>query len=201
MAEPPPPAPVRRPRDAATVAAAAGALFDRPLPAAWSDDAAAGFADAREDARPKNRSAIPFRVGAEWFALPTAAFAEVVSRRTVHTVPHRRTPALLGLVNVRGELVPCLSLARLLGMAEEASAGAGEVRRLIVLRGGGGRCALPVREVQNTCRFNDLDVLPAPDTVARGATAFTRGLLPDGGRTLSLLDAAPLLAALDRCLA
>lgn len=192
-------APGRAGRDAATLAEAAAKLFDRPASATWSAEAAAAFAERRDAGRHKDRSAIRFRIGPEWFAVATGAFDEVVSRRIIHTLPHKRAPALLGLVNVRGELVVCLSLARLLAI--EGDAEPSRWARLMVLRGPSGRCAVPVDEVQHTCRFHDGEVVPPPDTVARAATAFTRGLLPDGGRMLSWLDEGRLLAELDRCLA
>jgi chemotaxis-related protein WspD len=59
-----------------------------------------------------------FRIGAEWLALPTPAFQEVAERRVIHTLPHRRHGVVLGLVNIRGELLICVSLGRLLGLAE-----------------------------------------------------------------------------------
>ena len=55
-----------------------------------------------------------FRLQAEWLALPAQVFQEVAERRPVHSLPHRRQGIVLGLVNVRGELLLCVSLARLL---------------------------------------------------------------------------------------
>ena len=39
--------------------------------------------------------------------------------RLIHSLPHRRQGIVLGLVNVRGELLICVSLARLLGIVPD----------------------------------------------------------------------------------
>jgi chemotaxis-related protein WspD len=186
-------------RNCPTFARAAADLFDAPADPAAALEAAEALAQPSDTSRHTDRSAIRFRIGREWFALATGAFDEVVSPRVIHTLPHKRTPVLLGLVNVRGDLVICLSLARL--MALEADEAPSRSARLLVLRGPSGRCAVPVDEVQHTCRYHDSQLMAPPATVARGASAFTAGLLPDGERMLSSLDAASLFDALDRCLA
>ena len=185
-------------RNCPTFSKAAADLFDGPADPAWSREVGAGIAEARDASRHKDRSAIRFRIGTEWFALATSAFDEVVSPRTIHSLPHKRTSVVLGLVNVRGDLIICLSLAHLMGIgADEAPT---RSARLLVLRGPSGRCAVPVDEVQHTYRYHDGQLLPPPDTVARAGNAFTRGLLPDEGRMLSRLDETSLLDALDRSL-
>ena len=67
-----------------------------------------------------------FRLGAEWFALPTIAVDEVAELRGIHSLPHRRGGMLLGLVNVQGELIVCVSLARVLGLKNVVASTAGE---------------------------------------------------------------------------
>ncbi len=42
-----------------------------------------------------------FRVAGEWLALPPALFLEILEKRPVHSLPHRRKGVVLGLVNVR----------------------------------------------------------------------------------------------------
>lgn len=142
-------------------------------------------------------SVMVFRLGAEWFALPTHVLDEIIPLRAIHSLPHRRHPALLGLVNVRGELVICLSLAHVL----LGAGGAAEPVRLVVMRHEGRRLAFPVDDVQHA-RHHDRDRLqPVPVTLARSASAFTRGLLAWQGHQVGRLDEALVFAALERCLA
>jgi chemotaxis-related protein WspD len=55
-----------------------------------------------------------FRLGREWLALSANLFKQVTSPSPVHTLPHRSNEILRGLVNVRGQLLLCISLGDLL---------------------------------------------------------------------------------------
>lgn len=142
------------------------------------------------------QSLMLFRLGAEWFALPTLALDEIVSLRPIHSLPHRRDAALLGLVNVRGDLVICVSLARLLpGPGADPAQG-----WLMVARHDGGRFAFPVDEVAQTIDCAPGARRPLPATLALSAGAFTRGLVRWGERDVGWLDETALFAAFDRVL-
>ena len=187
-------------RNCPAFSAAAVSLLDRErsseAPLAGAEVAAARNHGAEQ---PPERSAIMFRIGQEWFALATRLLDEVTEMRVLHALPHRRGPVVLGIVNVRGELVVCVSLGRLLGIAEDTGP-PGRRRRLLVIRGTGGRLAAPVDEVQHTHRYHDSALIPPPATVMRSETSFTRGLLAWGERTASSLHEDRLLEALDRSL-
>jgi chemotaxis-related protein WspD len=77
------------------------------------------FAREKKLAASGKISAMLFRVGPEWLSLPTTLFQEVAPNRLIHSLPHRRQGIVLGLVNVRGELLICVSLARLLGIVPD----------------------------------------------------------------------------------
>ena len=47
------------------------------------------------------------------------------SLRTIHSLPHRRSGVVLGLANVRGELLVCVSLGQMLRLGETAAAETG----------------------------------------------------------------------------
>ncbi|WP_420995685.1 chemotaxis protein CheW [Cupriavidus sp. 30B13] len=154
-------------------------------------------------------SCLVFRVGDEWLALPAAALAEVTAPCPVHTLPHRRHAAVLGLASVRGNLLVCISLARLLGQDVPAAASApgnaassaGHGARLLVLGQGRGAIALPVDEVTGIERVAESALQPLPTTLSRASTRYARALLQSGGRSVGLLDAALLQQALTRSLA
>jgi chemotaxis-related protein WspD len=59
-----------------------------------------------------------FRLGAEWLALPSGIVQEATRPNPIHTVPHRSDRIFLGLVNVRGALLLCISLRHLLGIED-----------------------------------------------------------------------------------
>ena len=184
-------------RNCPNYSAAAATLLDRELAGPAAAVATSHFAETAPAGDADTQSAVIFRVGAEWFAVSTLLLDEIVSVRAIHSLPHRRNPALLGLANVRGELVTCVSIARLL-FGEAAPLPQG---RLIVMRHASGRLAFPVDEVQHTHRYRPDELTPVPPTVAKSASAFTRGLLPWCERIVGCLDERLLLDALNRSLA
>ena len=159
-------------------------------------------ADKQELAR-GTKSAFLFRVGGEWLGIATSAVDEVADLRAIHSLPHRRSGVVLGVANVRGELLVCVSLAQLLGVeakAEETSPRERRqaLRRLLVLRDRGMRLAFPVDEVHGTQRFDEAELKPAPSTVARATASYSRAVLPWEGHSVGLLDDELLFHSLNR---
>lgn len=182
-------------RNCPAYSAAAATLLDRGLAGPPAAATTGHFAQAEPAGDEDTHSAVIFRVGAEWFAVSTLLLDEIVGVRAIHSLPHRRNPALLGLANVRGELVTCVSIARLL-FGESAPLPQG---RLIVMRHTSGRLAFPVDEVQHTHRYRLDSLMAVPPTVAK-STSFTRGLLFWCDRIVGCLDEHRLLEALNRSL-
>ncbi len=103
-------------RNCGVFSAAAHKLLDRPLPETYRQEWTRHFAQTEKALQPAKKSAVVFRLKAEWLALPTHTFQEVGERRPIHSLPHRRDGIVLGLVNVRGELLICVALDRFLGL-------------------------------------------------------------------------------------
>lgn len=144
------------------------------------------------------RSALILRCSAEWLALPTNLCVEVAGLRAVRTLPHRRDPALLGLVNVRGELMPCISLSAMLRLQPSSSAG---TPRLVIVKGEGESTAVHVDEVHGTHRYAQPELQPLPGTVAASPSPNTCATLRWRERSVGLLEGRAFLSSLDRCLA
>jgi chemotaxis-related protein WspD len=171
---------------------AAAALLDRPIPAEFAIYQAHHFEVPKSVDERETQSVVIFRIGPEWFALPTLVVAEVTEHRVIHSVPHRRAGVLLGVVNVRGELLVCASLGRLLGLqaAGEPPPDTSRARngRLLVLRREGVRIVLPVDEVSGVQRFHSKEFKEVPTTVSKAATAHSRAVLSWSGHVVGLLD-------------
>lgn len=184
-------------------AAAAAQLLEREPPAESLAEWSRLVAQPPPEARSATVSLVIFRIGAEWLALPTAAFEEILGPRPVHTLPHRRGGAVLGLANVRGELLACLSLRRILGIGEAAEPEAGRgaaQKRLLVLAHRGSRAACPVDEVEGVHRCDPRALIDPPASLARSAAAYTRKVLRRGERAIGLLDETPLFHTIARSL-
>lgn len=146
-------------------------------------------------------SCLVFRAGQEWLALPATALGEITTPCPIHSLPHRRHAAVLGVAGVRGQLLACISLATLLGGQAAAQDGAAPGTRVLVLGQGRAAIALPVNEVAGVERFAQDRVLPLPTTLSRVALPYLQGVLHSGGRHVGLLDPDRLRQALLEILA
>lgn len=181
---------------------AAAALLDRPVPAEFTIDRTRHFEAPKAVDERETQSVVIFRIGPEWFALPTSVIAEVAERRVIHSVPHRRAGIVLGVVNVRGELLVCVSLGRLLGL-EPLSESIPDVYRtghdrLLVVRRDGVRVVLPADEVSGVQRFHSRELKEVPTTVSKAATAHSKAVLSWSGHVVGLLDDHLLFRTLHR---
>ncbi|MFM8356373.1 MAG: chemotaxis protein CheW [Gammaproteobacteria bacterium] len=147
------------------------------------------------------RSMLVFRVRGEWLAIRTANAREVVEPAPVHRVPHRNDVRFLGLVNVRGELMPCADLGRLLELPNVGPPAREAERvwpRLLVLEREQRSWAFPVAEVEGIQRVQPDAVQPPPVTVELGRSAFTEGVFEGRKGPVSVIDEDTLWYALQR---
>lgn len=223
-------------RNCPVFAAAARTFFDRSAPegyvAEWTRWLAgagdpAGLSTAGESAGSDRDvvSVLIFRLGQEWLAFRTTTVAEVTLPRPVHRVPHRNNEALIGLVNLRGQLQLCVSLHGLLGVnaprpasvpgppgspplpdAFHPEAG-GDVHvagtppsksRLIVLRDRdrSETWIFPAEEVLGVHRLPRTQVLSVSSSLANADISFSQAILRWQDREVSFLDEQRVFAAL-----
>lgn len=181
---------------------AAALLLDRSLPADYRRHWTGHFALEKKRVAPGKMSVVIFRVGAEWLALSTKAFQEVAERRRIHSLPHRRQDVVMGLVNIRGELLICVSLGRLLGIEKPGPPGHSRAirDRLVVAEAQGSVFTFPVEEIHGVHRFHLEELKDAPATVSRANPGFTRGILGWGKKSVGCLNEEALFATLNRSL-
>lgn len=134
-------------------------------------------ADREDVAAP--HSIIAFRVGTWWLALAAAQAREIVDILPKHRVPHRRDARFAGLVNVRGELVPCIDIAAVLGIGRAPAAGsvsrAARARpRMVLLERDGQALAFEVDEVDAVHAVPPEALQPAPADAATAAGRLTQ---------------------------
>lgn len=175
----------------------AARLLDAPVAAAYLRENARHYAQAKTAVRPGAKSAVVFRLAREWLALPTEVFREIAPARPIHSLPHRPDRTVLGVANVRGELLVCVSLAAALGI----DGGPGAEARLAVIGRGSDRFAFPADEVAGLHRYDDAALAPVPATLAHARAVYTRGLFAWDGRSVGVLDAELLFHTLNRSLA
>lgn len=185
---------------------AATMLLERDQPPGYFEERTRYFGQTPADDTSGSGEAVAiFRIGQEWFGLPSGVLTEVAPMRPIHALPHRRGGLVLGLANIRGTLIVCVALNKLLALNETpapAQAGTPNAQqRLLVIEGGRGRLAFPVDEAHGIHHFRPRDLLAVPETLARATGSFSSAVLPWRDVTVALLEAARTIDALERGLA
>ena len=183
-------------RNCPVYAAAAAQLLHAEAPSGYAQEWTELVAAEKPTADIETFAVVIFRVGTEWLALPAAIFKEVAADRVIHSLPHRRNGTLLGVVNIRGELLVCASLMHILGV--EIGVPAGSTRRMLVIQQNGDRTVCPVDEVHGMERFELQTLKQVPTTLGACALTYTRGVLSWRQRSVGVLDAELLFHTLNR---
>ncbi|VVP72892.1 hypothetical protein PS918_01497 [Pseudomonas fluorescens] len=185
-------------RNCAVYSAAATRLLDRY--ALQQEDRAPLSSTAEIEV--KTRSLLMFRLGEEWLGLATRSLVEVAPQQAIHSLPHQRSRALLGVANVRGALVACLSLVELLGLdgVSSVASGARVMPRMLIIAAHGGPIVVPVDEVDGIHAIDERILDAASRSGTQANARYTRGVLPFKGRSLRWLDEEQLLSAVTRSL-
>lgn len=148
------------------------------------------------------RSLLMFRLGEEWLGLVTRCLVEVATLQPIHSLPHQRSRALLGVANVRGALVACLSLVELLGLDATTGVASGTrvMPRMLIIAAHGGPVVVPVDEVDGIHAIDERTLNAAAGVGQQASAKYTRGVLQFKGRSLRWLDEEQLLSAVTRSL-
>ena len=129
-----------------------------------------------------------FRLYHQWWAIDAAAVSEIVSKKTIHPVPHCSNPALAGIANIRGQLRYCMALEVLLGVVPDQlpqSSRRQPYERLLVVAIDGQEWGCWVHEVEGI-KECDVTALQPP------STRYLKGSFEDEGRQVGYLDEAIL---------
>lgn len=189
-------------RNCPVYSSAAADLFQREPPSGYLEDLSEHYARPLTHEDTSARSVVIFRVSQEWLALPATLFEEVVEWRPIHTLPHRRTGFLLGLANVRGQLLVCISMRDLLQIEKTADVKlekqSEKTRRLLVIHREGTRVVFPVDEVHGTHRCRSNDFREIPGTLAKATATYTEAVFAWKNRTAGLLNENLLFETLSR---
>ncbi len=183
-------------RNCPVYAQAGRQLLDREAAPGYIEDWRTRIASVSPQNAAAQCAIVIFRVSGEWLALPTRLIREVVDPTPVHRIPHRQDQRFMGLVNVRGELMPCVSLCEMLSTSAEAEQNLRAWPRLLVLERDGAAWALPVDEVDGARRIPLESLRRPPVTVASGSPSFTASVFTITKGDVGLLDDDLLLLAL-----
>lgn len=182
----------------------AAEFLERPLPDDYLAEGTRHVAQIKQSKEVGTISVVVFRIGAEWLALATEVCIEILAHRPIHSLPHRRNGVVLGVANIRGELVVCVSLTKVLGLHDHdakrtaAQADAALQRRLLVIQLNGNRVICPVDEVFGIVRAGSQELREVPASLRKAAATYTKCVLPWQNKAVGVLDEQFLLQTLTR---
>ncbi len=130
-------------------------------------------------------SAITFRLGNDLYGLSTKLLNDVSHPRKAHHIPHRSNQILTGLVNIRGELILCISLNGLLGLRNHQQT---NPERMIIAQFDDVRIAFPVDRVDGITHYDRHTVQDAPATLSSHDGTYIQGLLDSSEGKIGLLN-------------
>ncbi len=185
--------------------AAGQRVLQRPMPKEYQQEWTRLLAHKKDTDAGHHLMIIVFRIGNEWFSLPVNYLQHVETRRAIHSVPHRNSAIVKGVVNIDGKVKMCFSLGALLGITESATASDSTRRTavyegLVVLKNAGRSYVFPVTEALELARISLEELTAVPSTVSAVSASYLLGLVQYAGHRIGHLDADLVMAGFERSL-
>lgn len=190
-------------RNCEVFSGAAQRNLQRPVSDGYRAEWAGHFRQPQSARAVHDSSALAFRIGREWLALPTTIIASVAPQARSHRLPHRNAPGLVGIVNVGGKLYPSVSLAALLGIDERQAPDQGGrhvFARLLVMQWEEQAFALPVADLHGIVRYSAGAMQAPAATINKGLVRFLSGVVTQDAMHIGVLDTALIGHQLTRLL-
>lgn len=173
-------------------------LLNRPVPAADVEANSRLAAHPGDPASGQSARFLLFRIDEESAALPARVLRRVTPVARPIPIPHRTTGVLRGVCNIRGELVLCGDLRRLLGLPARDGAPrpdqSADLRRMVVLGPADDSWAFEVDALLGVESVDPGAFRAAPVTVGYSIADFTTGVADIVGHTVTILDGERILA-------
>jgi chemotaxis signal transduction protein len=184
--------------DAATHASAILRLLDRPIGQAELDAGTALAARPEDAGRGQAIRLLLFRIGDEAAAIPAKQLRRVTPLARPSPIPHRSSRVLRGICNIRGEIVLCADLHRLLGLPDRVETAvpqetSADPRRMVVIGPPDNSWAFEVDALLGVESVDPASFRAPPITVEYSLGDFTLGVTEIGGRSVTILDGERLL--------
>ena len=134
---------------------------------------------------------IAFNIGEQQFSLRTTAVREIRGWTPATPLPHA-PPFVLGVVNLRGAVLPIVDLAVRLGFPPTQPTAR---HAIVVVEVGDQVSGLLVDGVSDIFTADDAQIQPTPEIAAETAKLYLRGVIAMEGRLIGVIDIANLLPA------
>jgi purine-binding chemotaxis protein CheW len=149
--------------------------------------------DSSKAASGKGSELIAFNIGSQEFCLGTTSVREIRGWTPATALPHA-PPFVLGVVNLRGVVLPIIDLAVRLGFPPTEPT----ARHVIIVAEAGAQVAgLLVDGVSDIFTTDQEQIQPTPDVAAETAKLYLRGVIAMEGRLIGVIDIANLFPPSD----
>ena len=137
------------------------------------------------------REMIAFRIGAQEFCVDVTSIREIRSWTQVTQIPHAPS-FVLGVVNLRGLILPIIDLAARLGYAPAQPTAR---HAIMVAESGAHVVGLLVDGVSDIITIDAKDIQPTPQVASEAARSFISGIFSLESRLISLITLENVLPA------
>jgi purine-binding chemotaxis protein CheW len=142
----------------------------------------------------KGSELIAFNIGSQEFCLGTTSVREIRGWTPATALPHAPV-FVLGVVNLRGVVLPIIDLAVRLGFPPTQPT----ARHVIIVAEAGSQVAgLLVDGVSDIFTAEEAQIQPTPEVAAETAKLYLRGVIAMEGRLIGVVDVANLLPSGDQ---
>ncbi|MFP3870977.1 MAG: chemotaxis protein CheW [Syntrophobacteria bacterium] len=138
----------------------------------------------QETAGPDQQQYLSFRLNNEWYALGVQYLGEVLAPPKITKVPSV-PPHIVGVMNLRGEILSVIDLKRLFGLTQ---GGATQEQAIVVVEHGQIRTGFLVDAIGDLVSFAPEEFNKEPAVVREGQRDVFEGTAPWGESVVSIVD-------------
>jgi len=135
----------------------------------------------------KELQVIAFKLSQELVSVPIEQVVEITSNRDITPVP--KAPSfVIGVMNLRGKIVPVVNLKEHLGIPFEVSEEVYRRNKIVILDTPKGEVGVIVDEIVGSIKFPEEDILPEPIGTIGIDVKFITGVVQLDGELLIILN-------------
>lgn len=128
---------------------------------------------------------VEVRANADSYAIPILEIHEIIRMQEITHIPNTRS-CVLGVINLRGQIIPIVSLRERLGLSE---AEVNKHTRIVVVNDHDSVIGMIVDSVHQVMSFEDIQPPPEEDE----HVSYLQGIGRKGDALVSILDLAKLM--------
>jgi purine-binding chemotaxis protein CheW len=141
----------------------------------------------------KSFQVVSFRLGGEEYGVDIMIVQEIILLGRITQVPEV-PDHVLGVINLRGTVIPIINLRSRFGMPEQSTT---DETRIVVINIAGRTVGMVVDGVNEVLRLSRDDISTTPQSLNEGGREYVQGLARLEDRLLILLDMSRLLQSRD----